>query len=95
MGPIKPGDVFKNKILQPKTSRRECVKPERERERERRSLCMLHHVSELNASRTGVRGRGGRQRAELQRITGPAGRDEGGEIGWRGQEKERGGASGR
>lgn len=61
-------------------------------ERERRSLCMLHHVSELNASRAGVRGQGGRQRAELQRITGPAGKDEGGEIGWRGQEKERGGA---
>lgn len=57
MGPIKPGDVFKNKILQPKTSRRECVKLERERER--RFLCMLHHVSELNASRAGVRGRGG------------------------------------
>lgn len=48
---------------------------------------MLHHVSELNASRAGVRGRG-RQSAEVQRITGPAGRDEGGEIGWRGQAKE-------
>lgn len=54
MWPIKAGNVFDNQILQPKTSRRECVKPERER----RSLCMLHHVSELNASRAGVRGRG-------------------------------------
>lgn len=56
---------------------------------------MLHHVSELNASRAGVRGRGrgrGGWSAEVQRITGPAGRDEGGEIGWRGQAKERGGA---
>lgn len=33
-------------------------------------------------------GAGGRQSVEVQRITGPAGRDEGREIGWRGQAKE-------
>lgn len=43
-----------------KRSRRECVKPERER----RSLCMLHQLSELNASQAGVRGKG-RQSVEV------------------------------
>lgn len=83
MWPIKAGDFFDNEILLPKRSRSVC----KTRQRERRSLCMLHHVSELNASRAGVRG-GGRQSTEVQRITGPVGRDEGGEIGWRGQTKE-------
>lgn len=60
MWPIKAGDIFDNLIRQPKRSRRECVKPERERER--RSLCMLHHVSGINASRAGVRSRGEAER---------------------------------
>lgn len=54
-------DVFDNQIL-PEQEEQERVCETRERER--RSLCMLHHISELNASQAGVRGRG-RQSAEV------------------------------
>lgn len=47
-------------------------------ESERAALCMLDHVSGLNASGDGLRRRGeeaSRRSRRAQRITGPAGRD--------------------
>lgn len=76
-GPPSPALLFFHKFNSftgaVKVSEREA------RESERAALCMLGHVSRLNASGDGLRwwggvgGRLGRRRA--QRITGPAGRD--------------------